>query len=87
MLVLKCQCCGFEREFEGEHSAFQAGWDAPPYFPYVSCDLCPGVCIALGASHKEAHALWEIEGRPIKFTAAKCAVDEHMPENEQTSIT
>ncbi len=80
MIVLKCECCGFEREFESEHSAFQDGWDNPPYFPYVSCGLCPGVCVAFGASHAKAHALWEKQGRPTEFTVEKCATDDYMPD-------
>ena len=28
-MKLKCQCCGFEQEFDSRDIAFQAGWDVP----------------------------------------------------------
>jgi hypothetical protein len=65
---LKCQCCGFEQEFESGQAAFDAGWDAPPHFTgYICCNLCPGVCIVLGLSHAKAHAHWNEHGRPAEF--------------------
>jgi hypothetical protein len=71
MLNLKCQCCGFEQQFDSE-AAFEAGWDAPPHFTgYVTCHLCPAVCIVLRAPHGVAHAMWAREGRPAEFTVAK----------------
>lgn len=76
-MLLKCQCCLFEREFVNGEAAFEAGWDAPPHFTgYICCDLCPAVCIVLGKSHASAHALWRREGRPAGFSVAKCADDE-----------
>lgn len=67
---LKCQCCGFERVFTDGEEAFQAGWDAPPYFTgYVACDLCPGSFVVLGMTdrHKADHDRWEKQGRPAEF--------------------
>jgi hypothetical protein len=76
-MIHRCQCCGFEQDFADGEAAFRAGWDAPPYFTgYVACDLCPAVCIVLGASHAHAHALWEQEGRPAEFSVAKCGTDD-----------
>ena len=78
MVKHKCQCCGIEKEFKDEDEAFKAGWDTPQRFGYTTCDLCPGVCITMGASHKKAHALWAKEGRPTEFTITCCGVDEYM---------
>ena len=75
-MILKCQCCGIEKEFDSAEAAFTAGWDSPPRFNYTTCDLCPGVCVVLGAGHTHAHALWEKEGRPAEFSVAKCAADD-----------
>jgi hypothetical protein len=73
---LKCQCCGIEQEFADGEAAFQAGWDAPPHFNgYVACNLCPAVCVVMGASHAKAHAYWEAHGRPQEFDVATCADD------------
>jgi hypothetical protein len=73
---LKCQCCGFERQFADGEAAFEAGWDAPPHFTgYVACNLCPAVCIVLGLPHRVAHAMWAREGRPAEFSIAKCGCD------------
>ncbi len=84
-MKLACQCCGFEREFEDGEEAFQAGWDAPPYFTvYVGCDLCPMTCLLGERSHAKAHALWAKEGRPKTFTVAKCADDERFGGPELT---
>ncbi len=78
-MKLTCDCCGISAEFVDGEAAFQAGWDAPPHFTgYVACDLCPAVCIVLGASHATAHALWAKEGRPAEFSIAKCGVDDDM---------
>lgn len=69
-MKLKCECCGFEKEFQDGEEAFQAGWDAPPHFTgYVSCDLCPGAWIVLGQTekHAEAHKKWAQGGRPADF--------------------
>ena len=76
-MILKCECCGFEQDFTDGEAAFQAGWDAPPYFTqYIACNLCPAVCIVLpGQSHEIAHALWAREGRPKEWTHEKCAPD------------
>lgn len=77
-MKLKCQCCGFEREFENPEVAFEAGWDAPPHFTgYIACHLCPAVCIVLNLGHEKAHALWEREGRPEEFTVEKCCDDQY----------
>jgi hypothetical protein len=68
-MTLKCACCGFEKEFTDAEEAFRAGWDAPPHFPYVGCDLCPGALIAFGHTHQHAakHEKWAREGRPAEF--------------------
>jgi hypothetical protein len=69
-MTLKCQCCGFEKEFADGEEAFQAGWDAPPHFSgYVACDLCPGSFVVLGMTdqHSAAHEKWKREGRPAEF--------------------
>lgn len=81
----KCQCCGHEQEFADGQAAFDAGWDAPPYFTQVvTCNLCPAVC-ALGAvSHKLAHAAWERNGRPADFDH-NCAPDEDFVSKEEFS--
>lgn len=80
-MKLKCQCCGIEREFADAEEAFKAGWDAPPHFTgHVCCHLCPAVCVVMGLSHSKAHALWEREGRPEKFSVAKCGVDKQWKE-------
>lgn len=77
-MKLKCQCCEFEQEFADGEAAFQAGWDAPPHFSqYICCDLCPAVCIVLGAPHAKAHARWAKNGRPKQFTVVDCGVDDH----------
>lgn len=77
-MKLQCQCCGVEREFLDGNEAFRAGWDAPPFFTtHICCDLCPAVCVVLGASHRMAHTLWDKEGRPAEFTVGKCGTDEH----------
>lgn len=68
---LKCECCGFRKEFKDGQEAFDEGWDAPPYFTgYVCCNLCPGAFVVLGTTHKHqaAHEKWEKEGRPEKFS-------------------
>lgn len=76
-MILKCQCCGIEQDFVDGEAAFRAGWDAPPHFTgFVCCDLCPAVCIVLGASHAMAHAMWARDGRPTEFSVAKCGTDE-----------
>lgn len=73
----KCQCCGFERDFNDGEEAFHAGWDAPPHITgYVSCDLCPGVCAIGLESHSLAHAYWQVHGRPTEF-------DEHSFDNKR----
>lgn len=75
-MILKCQCCGIESDFADGEAAFRAGWDAPPHFTgYVCCDLCPAVCIVLGAGHAKAHADWAANGRPETFNA-RCVTDE-----------
>jgi len=76
-MKLMCQCCGIEKEFADDEEAFQQGWDAPPHFSgYVCCDLCPAVCVVLGASHRLAHADWEKHGRPDRFSVVRCGTDE-----------
>ena len=70
MIKLKCQCCGFEKEFVDGEEAFQEGWDGPPHFTGLqACNLCPGSLIVLGQTHLHvtAHELWKIEGRPTEF--------------------
>lgn len=77
-MKLKCQCCGHEAEFADGEAAFDAGWDAPPHFnQHVCCNLCPAVCVVMGAGHTKAHAHWAKEGRPDDFTLGTCATDEH----------
>lgn len=44
-MTLKCEACGVEKEFADAEEAFRDGWDAPPHFPYVGCDKCPGAPI------------------------------------------
>lgn len=79
-MLLKCQCCGIEKEFSDGEEAFQAGWDAPPHFyGYVCCDICPAVCIVLNAGHTKAHAHWEKHGRPEKF-GTLCLTDKDFPD-------
>lgn len=82
---LKCDCCGFEREFTDSEEAFQEGWDAPPHFTgYVSCDLCPAAYIALGEIHKHdtIHKRWDEEGRPEEFTQETCiAPEDQVPQH------
>jgi len=73
-MKLKCECCGFEQEFEDDIQAFNAGWDCPPQFTgYVCCDLCPGSFVVLGLTykHKEVHERWDREGRPAEFEPPK----------------
>lgn len=69
LVTLKCECCGFEEEFESEDAAFEKGWDVKSHLPSwpVSCDLCPGVCAMGLEDHSAAHARWEVEGRPAEF--------------------
>jgi hypothetical protein len=69
-MILKCECCGFEREFATTDEAFDAGWDEKEHLPNwpVSCDLCPGVCAMGEVDHSEAHAIWERNGRPAEFS-------------------
>lgn len=82
-MKLKCQCCGFEVEFEDGEAAFQAGWDAPPHFiDIVACNLCPAVCIVLHKGHTKAHALWEREGRPATFSLDTCASDQEFGDSQ-----
>lgn len=82
-MLLKCQCCGFEQEFKDGEEAFQAGWDAPPHFTgFICCHLCPAVCVVLGEGHTLAHAWWEAEGRPEKWTFEKCAPDRHFADKK-----
>ncbi len=69
-MKLKCQCCGFEAEFADGEAAFQAGWDAPPYFSgVICCHLCPASFIVLGETHRhaKAHEQWKTQGRPEEF--------------------
>ena len=78
-MKLKCQCCGFEQEFDSREAAFQAGWDAPPHFTgYVTCNLCPGVCIVMGLSHdKAARPLAEVrqaDGLQSRYVRTGCGV-------------
>ena len=76
-MKLKCQCCQIEAEFKDGEEAFTAGWDAPPHFSqYISCNLCPAICIVLGKSHAKAHELWAKEGRPKEWSLTKCGDDE-----------
>lgn len=68
MIRLKCDCCGFEQDFDDAQQAFDKGWDTLPHISgYVTCHLCPGVCVVLGASHAKAHAYWAEHGRPPEF--------------------
>jgi hypothetical protein len=67
-MKLTCECCKIEQEFADERAAFDAGWDAPPYFTeYVCCDLCPSVALMGLLDHSAAHERWEREGRPKTF--------------------
>jgi hypothetical protein len=64
-MVLKCQCCGFEQEFASAEEAFEAGWDAPPYFSdVICCGWCPASYLVLGIDHSEVHERWKKDGRP-----------------------
>lgn len=74
-MIIKCVCCGVERDFEDGEAAFQAGWDAPPHFSHTSCDLCPGVCAIGMDTHHKAHAHWKEHGRPATFEVDTCAGD------------
>ena len=74
-MLLRCQCCQWEEDLDPEE-AFQLGWDAPPHFSHVCCPICPAVCVVLGKTHKKAHALWEVIGRPADFELATCATDD-----------
>lgn len=48
MLDLTCECCGKQASLEPE-AAFQAGWDAPPYFTMVTvCPRCPSSRFIMG---------------------------------------
>jgi hypothetical protein len=76
MITLQCQCCKIVKNFADEQAAFDAGWDAPPHFTtHVCCDLCPAVCVVLGATHSHAHADWEKNGRPQNFDS-RCITDD-----------
>lgn len=67
MLKLKCECCGFEKEFESNQQAFEAGWDDKDNFSIVTCNLCPASYVALGVSHEAVHQKWAKNGRPADF--------------------
>jgi len=76
-MKLKCQCCGFEQQFDSQEAAFQAGWDAPPHFTgYVACNLCPGACLVMGlAEGTDYEALSRVVRRPVgtlKSVASRC---------------
>lgn len=86
-MILKCQCCGVEAEFEDTEEAFSKGWDAPPHFSYVCCNICPGVCVALRAPHTKAHAYWAKHGRPGEFTLAECCTDQDWDRYENHRIS
>jgi hypothetical protein len=90
MVRLKCNCCGFEQEFEDNEAAYRAGWDAPPHFTgYVACHICPAVCvIALSGdpnfkntTHIHAHDHWKEHGRPEEFNQ-HCLPDDQWGKNE-----
>ena len=77
-MKLRCECCDFEQDFVDGQAAFDAGWDAPPWFTgYVCCDLCPGSFVVIARKevndlgithqHEKAHKIWAIEGRPRQF--------------------
>jgi hypothetical protein len=67
MITLKCECCGFEKEFTSNQQAFESGWDDKDHFSIVCCDLCPASYLVLGVDHSEIHRQWERNGRPEKF--------------------
>jgi len=46
-----------------------------PLTGYVTCDLCPAVCIVAGLSHEKAHEHWQKYGRPTEFSLGTCAPD------------
>lgn len=73
---LTCDCCGHTETFSGLDAAFEAGWDAPPFFTgYVGCNLCPGAFIVMGIAeekHGEVHERWKREGRPEEFSQETC---------------
>lgn len=78
---LKCECCGFEADLE-PNAAYQAGWDAPPYFTMVTtCPLCPSAHVLHGDTwrHAAAHAQWERTGRPAEFDAESIDQSPEMP--------
>ena len=72
-MLVTCYCCGIKKEFKDGEEAFQAGWDAPPYFHQVeTCDLCPAAFAFVGTpkAHIKGHERWEKEGRPADFEEA-----------------
>ncbi len=83
-MKFKCQCCGIEADYIDGESAYMHGWDAAPYFrDHVTCNLCPAVCVILGAGHTKAHAHWAEHGRPENF-GPLCVVDDQWGINQAT---
>jgi len=74
-LLLKCTCCGYAEAFIDADEAFEKGWDCPPHFSVIACDLCPSVCAMGIVSHEKAHALWAKEGRPSEWSLDRCSAD------------
>ena len=66
-ITLTCECCKHTESFATAEDAFRGGWDAPPHFSYVCCNLCPASWLVLGLSHAEFHERWDREGRPVDF--------------------
>jgi len=86
MIALQCQCCKIIKTFADNEAAFQAGWDAPPHFSmHICCDLCPAVCVVLGAGHEKAHAHWAQHGRPEKF-GPLCVTDKDFGETTEKDL-
>lgn len=75
----KCDCCGIEADFETPEAAFEAGWDAQPYFKdHTACNLCPQFLIITDMTwrHVPIHERWEREGRPEIFDQETCLAPE-----------
>lgn len=77
MISLTCQCCGQDRAFNSAEQAYEEGWDAPPHFTIIACDLCPASLIALEQKHKHtpAHERWAKDGRPKSWNESVASGD------------
>lgn len=80
MLDLTCECCGKQASLEPE-AAFQAGWDAPPYFTQVvACPNCPSSFVVTGRGHECTHD-WDDEKFKAELEKMK-ADPEHVKKVE-----